>query len=362
MQSYLVKLPTEIVLEVFQYLSIKDLLILRASCRGFHHIVHQNETTLALSQIKKSQVPNELLSIFRPVLDREYTLAYVWETDRRYATCRDLADHLTNDIASRMERRPLRRVSPAVRRSRTTAQLQPLDPRIESRLRQLRPHLIRSLYVLFDFLRNMKLATLKCVKDLEGSMPDEDFVTLSQCMNWDQQLLIERYSPELIHETTRVFQMLISVIKTRVDGGPAWSAAVSKTLVMGGLKAVEKCLRAEGPERTQRAFQLAFGETIAGGRLIQAPCLLNTISHLEGPEQDLSLRAAGITRPSSVVGDFISNQSVWTPCAAAVMQRRGIEDPWSGSVRSYIRGFLTANNALEGIRLNLRAWDRQPWP
>lgn len=355
--STLLRLPSEVLLEILYQLDISELLNLRATNHIVHALLYKHEADI-VRRYFKHRLPPHCLAISRNAKSTNaWTLDHLCETIRRQCTCERLSVIVSNGISERL-RTPLAVVM-AMHRRHTRSNSAPnndLDPRLEKRCAEIRPRLVTALFLLNDFFHWFRAATLRCVKDLQDVMTDTEFSSLTQCLNWDQQLVIEQYPENLMFEAHHVFRILSYVVSYHLNCDAKYADAVRTTFVMGGLDAVEKALRPESPRKRMAGFQNAFIQAMTG--TLRSHKLAKAIQHFPSAYKR-SPNMDGITRSNESIVQFICLQSVWTPSALAVMQRREIGDPWKGNMYRYIDSILKENDALGDIRVGLRPWDNQ---
>ena len=355
--SALLKLPSEVLLEVFYQLDISELLNLRASNHIVHALLYKHEAAIVRNYFRHKLPPHCLARSSNARAANAWTFDNLCEIVRRQRTCERLSVIVSNGISERL-RTPLSVVMAIHRRYTRSGSVSndALDPRLEKRCAEIRPRLVTALFILDDFFHWFKVATLDCVRDLQGVMSDIEFSSLTQCLNWDQQLVIERYPENLMIEAHHVFRILSHVVSHHLNGDLKYADAVRTTFVMGGLDAVEKALRPGGLRKRMSGFQNAFIQAMTG--TLPPHKLAKAIQHFPSAYKTSPIRD-GITRSNESIVRFICSQSVWTPSALAVMQRRDVEDPWKGNMYRYIDSILKQNNALGDIRVVLRPWDNQ---
>lgn len=346
----IVKLPYEISTEIFSHLDISSILALRASNHFMHDLIYRHESDIVRAHFK-NQLPASLLTVFpNPDTSNPWTLDYLCETLRRQRTCQRLAAILSDAMCARFYNPPFHGVALDPLRPDPPFERGTLHPRIKERCVEVRPRLALGLYVLYDFLSRLKTATLKCTKDLDGVMSDEDFTSLTQCLSWDQQTFVWRYPPELTIEAHHIFCMLGSVISHQLSYQIELKAAIKKACVMGGLDAIERFLRPAVFQESPARVQLAFGKGL--GRGLSPPKLSRSIRHLNNAYRDHATRD-GIKRSTLAIGDFICSQSVWFENAEIVIQRREIHDQWAGNEYQYMDHLIRSGERLEKVNLTI---------
>ena len=357
------RFPPEVLLEIFSQLDISDILALRASNHSLHALLYHHESEI-VRQYFRDKLPLDYQVIF-PSPDRStpWSLDHLCETLRRHRTCQRLSIMLSDAIMDRLK--PSSSVILSLRhhhhrRHRTLSNPNAqLDPRLEARCIEIRPHFLTGLFILYDFFHRLKTATIKCIKDLQGTMSDEDFCSLTQCLNWDQQEAISSYPSHLLHSTNHIFTLLSHLVTSRLDHDPSCAQSVRTAFVMGSLDAVERSLRPQDSRKRQAAFQLAFGRAMQKAH--QPPSkLVKTIRHFPTSSYRTSPAREGITRSSTSIARFIASQAYWTPSALAVMQRREMDDPWDGNLYRWIESVLKEKGNLGEERIMLRPWEGKP--
>ncbi|KAI5816738.1 hypothetical protein BZA77DRAFT_53890 [Pyronema omphalodes] len=216
---YLDQLPLELLIGIFSYCSLSDIVHLRLCCRNFNNLITLHESPIVSSLITKSRPSLSLLShLFPPPKQanvRKPTLHYLHSLQQRHVTSATLAHHLAEAAVG-----PLFSIKPRNTISSSTS-LNAGSSERAAAIATLEAHLITQLYHVDHFLTHSRLQLSAVITRLLASnSASPTHQLLSSTYREVQAALISRWPDSALISTHHAFHFLVNTIRLKISPDP----------------------------------------------------------------------------------------------------------------------------------------------